>query len=326
MCGIGGWYKGSVGGKTPIDQINSLWCSLEDRGIHAAGVVIGWGGADKPISKKKAVRASKASNMLDSARGSNTQYVLLHTRFTTQGSTKNNGNNHPVIAHGITLTHNGMLSNDTRIFNQLGVKRLYDVDTEAINAALSKKSPKWMIENIQGSMSLAWVETNEEVNKVHLLTNGKNPLVIGRTKSGDIVWGSTMRHLEDSGFEFSKTFNALPYKLYTISEGGRINSRWVSKKRSAPAYNRQIHSSQKKVSYQSFWDEYGWESYETGKKASKTASKAQKVQILANETEWVEIPSEMMGRIVSMMEDYGYGLGYDSHGNKRFVDRWEGEY
>lgn len=326
MCGIGGWYKGSVGGNTPIEQINTLWCSLEDRGTHAAGVVIGWGGADKPISKKKAVSASKATNMLDSARGSNTQYVLLHTRYTTQGSTKNNGNNHPVIGHGITLTHNGVLSNDTRIFNQLGVKRLHDVDTEAINAALSKKSPKWMIENIQGSMSLAWVETNEEVNKVHLLTNGQNPLVIGRTKSGDIVWGSTLRHLEDSGFEFSKTFNALPYKLYTLSEGGRISSKYISKKRAAPAYNRQIHSSQRKAQWDSVWDDYDWHGLPTKKNGSKTPSKAQKVQVLTNDTEWVEIPSEMMGRITSMMEDYGWALGYDSHGNKRFIDMWEGEY
>ncbi len=89
MCGIGGFYRGSEG-ETPLTFINNLWCSLEDRGTHAAGVVIGWADSDKPISQKAAREASECSEMLSKAKGNHTEYVLLHTRFTTQGSTKNN--------------------------------------------------------------------------------------------------------------------------------------------------------------------------------------------------------------------------------------------
>lgn len=310
MCGIGGFYKGSVGGETPTTLINNLWCSLENRGTHAAGIVVGWGGSDAPVSKKAAKSASECSKMLNLAKGSNTQYVLLHTRYTTQGSTENNGNNHPVIGHGITLTHNGVLSNDKQIFNKLGVKRLHQVDTEAINAALSYKSPKWMIENVMGSMSLAWVETKENVNKVHLLTNGRNPLVIGRTKSNDIVWASTKTHLEQSGFDFVKIFDAIPYKQYTISEGGRISSSILSKKTSYPANNRQVHSSQSKATSED-WDDYFNATY-------GRATKATPVSNYEWEADRVLIPKAAQEDVEDLMWDLGYQLTYDSRGRARF--------
>ena len=318
MCGIGGFYRGSVG-ETPTTFINNLWCSLEDRGTHAAGVVIGWADADKPISMKAAKQASICSEMLSKAKGHNTEYVLLHTRFTTQGSTKNNGNNHPVVGHGITLTHNGVLSNDTHIFNKLKINPLHDVDTEAINAALSVKSPKWMIENIQGSMSIAWVETDKSPNEVHLLTNGRNPLVIGRTMDNHVIWASTKTHLETSGFDFKDIFSAVPYKQYTISKGGRIKSKFISKNRTYPANNRQIHSSQ-------FDDSFYRDFTQTHKKSKKTSKKAsipKKTVKPQDETEWVEVPSFLIGKLESIARDNGYQLAYDSFGNKKFVDTWE---
>lgn len=318
MCGIGGFYRGSVG-ETPTTFINNLWCSLEDRGTHAAGVVIGWADADKPISMKAAKQASICSEMLSKAKGHNTEYVLLHTRFTTQGSTKNNGNNHPVVGHGITLTHNGVLSNDTHIFNKLKINPLHDVDTEAINAALSAKSPKWMIENIQGSMSIAWVETDKSPDEVHLLTNGRNPLVIGRTIDNHVIWASTKTHLETSGFEFKDIFSAVPYKQYTISKGGRIKSKFISKNRTYPANNRQIHSSQfNDTFYRDFT-----QTHKKSEKASKTPSIPKKVVRPQDETEWVEVPSFLIGKLESIARDNGYELAYDSYGNKKFVDTWE---
>lgn len=320
MCGIGGFYRGSEG-EIPLDLINTLWCSLEDRGTHASGIVVGWKDSDKPLAKKNDKKSSLNRKMLELASGKNTEYVLLHTRYTTQGSTKNNGNNHPVVGHGITLTHNGVLSNDDYVFKQLKVNRLHDVDTEAINAALSVMSPKWMIENIRGSMSLAWVETNKSPDEVHLLTNGQNPLVIGRTVDNHVVWASTKTHLEESGFEFSNIFSALPYKQYTISSGGRISSTWISDKRANPMNPRHIHSSQR----YDYWDDFDWEGYirpKKKKRRSKQPSKAQKQQKLVNVTELVEIPQDMMTLVQEFMDDYGYDLAYDSYGNKRFVDRW----
>ena len=323
MCGIGGFYKGSVGGETPIDLINDLWVSLENRGTHAAGVCIGWGGSDRPIVKKAAKTASKCSKMLKLAKGKNTQYVLLHTRYTTQGSTSNNGNNHPVVGHGITLTHNGVLSNDTHILNKLGVKPLHDVDTEAINAALSLKSPKWMIENIKGSMSIAWVDSNESPNAVHLLTNGRNPLVIGRTKTNDIVWASTKTHLEDLGFEFTKIFDAIPFKQYTLLEGGRITSKIISKNIAWPMNNRQVHSSQKSSVSSTDWNSYFNNTYGKVTKASKTSPKAKKSYSSSNARQVISVPGESMEDIEQLMWDLGFVLCYNQNGMATFKETSE---
>jgi len=240
MCAIGGYY--SVSGRpTPVRAIKSLWKAMEARGTHAAGLAVGWTDSDKPMSFKAAKRAGQMLKVVNKyAKGDNTQYVMLHTRFTTQGSVKNNGNNHPITNHGITLTHNGVLYNDDEIFNcvkkDFGVKRVNEVDTEAINAALCCYTPQWTLENIDGSMSIAWVDDRESTGTVNLATNGENPLVIGRTKSNDIVWASTKQILEKSDFVLKEVFHATPFKVYTITPDGIIRSRYVSTFRCEPHY------------------------------------------------------------------------------------------
>jgi len=192
MCGIGGFYS-TTGGSAPVESIEALWKALEGRGTHAAGFALNWRDSDEPIVRKKACRASKMTGELRRLCGSgdNTHYVMLHTRYTTQGSTDNNANNHPVVRDGIVLTHNGVLHNDDEVFAILDLERTAQVDTEAINASLRHLGTQWTVENVEGSMSIAWVDTQESTKTVHLMTNGNNPLVIARLTSGDIVWAST---------------------------------------------------------------------------------------------------------------------------------------
>ena len=243
MCGIGGMYVPN--GKKPLsfDYVTRLFCNLEDRGTHAAGFSYRAKGSTHDIVVKQPGRASRLTDHLTSMliHEKDTRYVLLHTRFTTQGSVEYNGNNHPVIGHDIVLTHNGVLWGEGKVFRQLGVDRLHDVDTEAINAALSRKSPGWVLDNIQGTMSIAWTDSRESQETVHLMTNGGNPLVIGRTKSGVIVWASTQNHLDD--LDMDTWFHATPFKHYTIHEDGKITSEYVSKQRKV-SNKSLIHASQ----------------------------------------------------------------------------------
>jgi len=237
MCAIGGYYSVS-GSPTPVRAIKSLWRAMEARGTHAAGLAVGWKDSDKPITYKAPKRAGKMLNVVKKyAKGKNTRYVMLHTRFTTQGSVMNNGNNHPITNHGIVLTHNGVLYNDNEIFQLLNMNRVNEVDTEAINAALRHTTPQWTLENIDGSMSIAWVDERDSMGTVHLATNGENPLVIARTKSNDIVWASTKSILEKSDFVLRETFHATPYKVYTITPDGVIRSEYVSDFRCEPDYS-----------------------------------------------------------------------------------------
>ena len=216
MCGIGGIYTTS-GASFPIGEVKCLWESLEDRGTHAAGTSWLWEDADKPLTYKKPKPASAISEVVERMEGKNTRYALFHTRYTTQGSTEYNGNNHPVLANRIILTHNGMLSNDNRIFDITQLKRLHEVDSEAINAGLRYGGIEFVAKMIIGSISIAWVDITQNQQNVNLFTNGRNPLVIARVNGGQVVWASSLDHIEDAGFEIETHFNADPYKIYTLN-------------------------------------------------------------------------------------------------------------
>lgn len=237
MCGIGGIY--TANNSTVLPQLEALFEAISDRGQHACGFAFRWNNSDSDIVWKKAISSvdAVAQGILSKKVGSNLQYALLHTRFTTQGSTANNGNNHPIVAHDMIVTHNGVISNDDRIFSELGVNRLHQVDTECINALLRYESTESMITNIWGSASVAWVDTTQNQQIVNLITNGRNPLVIARTVEGHVVWASNLYHIEDAGFNIKDSFNAVPYKHYQISKGSdepMIASQFVSDRREKP--------------------------------------------------------------------------------------------
>jgi len=150
---------------------------------------------------------------------------MFHARFTTQGSTKNNFNNHPIVRDGIILTHNGVITNDDLPFQEFGKSRIGEVDTESLNVALRYGGIEWLCENLLGAYSIAWVDTTKSNQDIHLLTNGNNPLVIGRTVNGNVVWASCPRHFDHLDLE--SMFRAKPFKQYTIKSDGFIESKWI---------------------------------------------------------------------------------------------------
>jgi len=233
MCGIGGIYT-SLGASMPVGEVKALWSLLEDRGTHAAGVSWAWENADQPVVFKAPRNASKMTDKIDMVAGSNSIYAFFHTRFTTQGSTANNGNNHPVVSNDFIVTHNGVLRNDSWVFDFTQMPQSHDVDTEAINAGLRYGGVDWVADNVTGSMSIAWVDITQNHEVVNLFTNGGNPLVIARVNGHQVVWASTLEHIEKAGFEVESSFNATPYKHYTISRDSLgavlVESRYCSDK------------------------------------------------------------------------------------------------
>lgn len=242
MCGIGGVFP-RLGVPFPAKKAVALFTMLEDRGQHASGFAVMYQDADEPVVVKRAVPARKLANkLIDFSSGENTKYVILHTRYSTGGSTTNNGNNHPVVAHNQLITHNGVLAfnEDDYIFSKLkdtyNVDRLYQVDTEAINAMLHYSGITNLLQYIEGSMSCAWVDYTD-VNSVKLFTNGGNPLVIGMTTVGHFVWASSVEHLEAAGFNLAYSFNAQPFKLYTLTHDTNlpeIDGKYVTDERAEP--------------------------------------------------------------------------------------------
>ena len=235
MCGIGGIYlpDGVVMTPSLVSALEATWTALEDRGRHASGFSWSPIEGDTTHAWKAALPASEAVECkVFNRAGLSVRSMLLHTRYTTQGSTRNNGNNHPVVREGITLTHNGVLRNDFEVFSHFGLERLHEVDTEALNAALRHGGVEWLCDTLEGSFSIAWVDDTVSSQQVNLLTNGRNPLVIGRTSEGCIVWASGLHHLES--FDGGDSFHALPFKHYTLNPSGIISSEWRSDRRSQP--------------------------------------------------------------------------------------------
>jgi len=215
MCGIGGIMT-PAGAQFPVGAVQELWTLLEDRGTHASGICFRWTDSDKPVVIKDALPASQMIDNVSKCAGLNTTYAFFHTRYTTTGSTSNNGNNHPIVGHDMIVTHNGVISQHSTIFNQLGVERLHQVDSECINASLKHRSTAWLADNIQGSISIAWVDITQNREEVNLFTNGRNPLVVARLTNGSVVWASTLQHIEFAGFEIEHHFNAQPFKQYKL--------------------------------------------------------------------------------------------------------------
>ena len=310
MCGIGGFYKAGAG-PVPVEAIKSLWVALEGRGRHAAGFALQWEDSDSPVVFKKKGPASRHLTKIDhfAGNGKNVKYTLLHTRFTTQGSVDYNGNNHPVVSHGMIVTHNGVLWNDGDIFSDLQASRLHQVDTEAINASLSLCGPGWTADNVRGSMSIAWVD-EETPETVFLMTNGNNPLVIGRTTDGHVVWASTKEILEQSDFVMSNVFHAMPFKLYSVSGDGAIRSRFVSDQRAEPDIPWQMHAAQR-----TYRGEWGFGTPKPKKKPRKGRKASKKIQVK-------QLQNRVSKKVQNDLEDYLLVQGWikDKDGDWRYVE------
>jgi len=66
--------------------------------------------------------------------------VVAHTRAQTQGTARDNANNHPVVWGSWAVVHNGMVLNDNELFERQGVPRFAEVDTAAIPLLLETEA------------------------------------------------------------------------------------------------------------------------------------------------------------------------------------------
>ena len=135
--------------------------------------------------------------------------VILHTRFTTQGSETNNLNNHPVRVGPVVGVHNGMISNDDQLFRLMGVqdKRQGQVDTEAIFASIfygpqlgetgafrrlpGCEGPADALSEVRGSAAVAWLDERDEAGVLHLARTRTSPLAWAQTAGGSLIFAST---------------------------------------------------------------------------------------------------------------------------------------
>lgn len=129
--------------------------------------------------------------------------AIVHTRNGSGTTPLDNDNNHPVIAEGIVLVHNGVVSNDAEILKELGQEDSPgDVDSKAFAYLLAfgpevfqQYRPEKLLEKIEGWGAIAWLDSSHP-DRLYLARHSTAPLHVAETRGGDLIFASTYAHVE----------------------------------------------------------------------------------------------------------------------------------
>ena len=233
MCGITAVSRADDRSAIPDLRTFAMAAALaiEDRGPHATG--FGW--TDEighPWYWKSEGRARDVVRFAPLDR--KMRELIGHTRWATLGSPKVDGNNHPVMAPGLILVHNGIVSNHAELFGALGVEREAEVDSEALAALLAYGSgvfdgsgPADLLTLVEGDFAIAWLDADEP-HVLHLARGAGRPMAIGWTRRGDLVMASTraaLSHLAKVTKVHIGQVENVPEGTYLRVEAGRITTR-----------------------------------------------------------------------------------------------------
>ena len=221
MCAIFGFldYKGVLSNATLKKLINALAVNAEVRGTDATG--ISYVNDRKLVTFKKPKPAHKVKLYFPAG----TRAVIGHTRFTTQGSEKQNYNNHPFEGktekHSFALAHNGILHNDEdlKLKHNLPETKI-ETDSYAAVQLLEKQNQvsaealKTVAEEVTGSFVFTILRDDNSL----FLVKGSNPITLYHfPEYGLYVYASTKEILEMALLEAG--FKKCKFERITILEG-----------------------------------------------------------------------------------------------------------
>ena len=181
MCAIFGVldYKGKLTAAQRLHMVKSLSVAAEIRGTDATGIA--YFQRDKLCIQKAPKPARKMKYRIPAE----VQYIMGHTRMTTQGNPKQNQNNHPFAGQAgnqkFALAHNGVLTNDWELRFAENLPET-EVETDSFVAVqLIEKEKKVtflsiqkMAEKVQGSFTFTILD---QKNNLYFV-KGENPLMI----------------------------------------------------------------------------------------------------------------------------------------------------
>lgn len=185
MCGICGYYSfGTLPDKSTIELMFQL---TQSRGKDASGIAYVRDDSLKilkhDIPASELIRTSSWGDLMLP------NVMIMHCRKTTQGTEKNNKNNHPIFNKaGTALIHNGIIRNDHVIFDQRDYQRDALVDSEVLLRILEGNDP-WkdrlidLGENVSGNYAIAMVNELKPFELTLIRRTSPIWLAVDRVKS-----------------------------------------------------------------------------------------------------------------------------------------------
>ena len=238
-CGIGAYHAvgRTFGMKKNLKSCKRLFTGLTSRGKAASGFFLRSLSGRNPNNGKPLkgapvwvlkdnvsahILAPRMNKLLDSQ----TQIVGWHTRLPTDGAnTRRNAHPHRDPQNvGITLVHNGMISQHEKVFKALGVKPETECDSEAVAACLADGGMKSVVKHLYGSMALLWTD-DSEAGVLNAWRNEGNPLFFCRLDDakGPVVFGSTEAHIKKAFKKRCQTIHSCKVgRHYKVHPDGAI--------------------------------------------------------------------------------------------------------
>lgn len=169
MCGIIGVF--SYENSESAQKLNStitkmLLLGNQSRGPHSTGVASYTPSEGRTHVFKRAITAQQFVHRWNGRTG---QFVLGHTRWATLGAITDR-NAHPFTYKGVTVVHNGVISNHAAIAREYGIK--YNVDSEVLAPIIYHED--WStLERLDGSFNFLAIDQNK--NRIYI-NRHDNPL------------------------------------------------------------------------------------------------------------------------------------------------------
>ena len=200
MCAIFGIldYKGTLTAAQKLQMVKALGNAAEIRGTDATGI------AYFQRNKLCIQKAPKPAHKMRYRIPAEVQYIMGHTRMTTQGKASKNQNNHPFPgiagSQKFALAHNGVLTNDEELrFTENLPQTSVETDSFVAVQLIEKQkevtfqSLRKMAEQVLGSFTFTILDQDNNLYFV----KGENPLMIYHyPKLGLYLYASTAEILD----------------------------------------------------------------------------------------------------------------------------------